>query len=296
MRQNLKQGEKGVFMLIRRWLLIMTYALLLNVTISGVKPAHSYLLPSEQILEFVARQTAKLYNFRLDVLAESPDPARPEAVLVREMVYYAARPDLLRQEVVREAEDGTILVGSGRRLSVINGRLLEEHPRHEEIFPILLFANSAKALRTLLEEEQVDLSQVRLSRMGRQIAYVIGGPPGQPGTAEFWCDKERFLPLRLVGRRSNQGVTDLVDIRFLSYPEVAEPVWLPTTIEFYRQDQLSLRLIVQETYYNERFPAALFDLDAFVTRHPPLPLPQEPPEKPAETLEEMRRYLEKKYE
>ena len=69
-------------MLIRRWLLIMTYALLLNFTISGMKPAHSYLLPSEQILEFVARQTAKTYNFRLNVLAESPDPVRPEALLI----------------------------------------------------------------------------------------------------------------------------------------------------------------------------------------------------------------------
>ena len=161
---------------------------------------------------------------------------------------------------------------------------------------MLLFANSAEALRIFLAEEQVNFSQVRLSRMGNQIAYVIGGPPAQPGAPEFWCDKERFLPLRLVGRRSQQGTTDLVDIRFLSYQEVAKSVWLPRTIEFYRQDQLTLRLIVQKTYYNEQFPDTLFDLDAFAAKHPPLPLPKEPSEKPAEALEEMRRYLEKKYE
>jgi hypothetical protein len=263
---------------------------------SGFDLAHSYLLPSEQILEFVASRTAKLYNFRLNVLAERPDPVQPEKMITREMVYYAARPDFLRQEMVWEPEGSTILVGSGRRLSVIDGRLLEEPPRHEEIFPILLFARSARTLQTLLTEEQVNLSRVGLSRMGSQIAYVIGGPPGQPGTPEFWCDKERFLPMRLVGRRSTQGVADLVDIRFLSYQEVAESIWLPTIIEFYRQDQLSLRLIVQKISYNEQFPASLFDLHAFAAKHPPLPLPKEPPENPAEALEEMRRYLKKKYE
>ena len=277
-------------------LLIVAHALLLSITMSGFDLAHGYLLPSEQILEFAARRTAKLYNFRLNVLAERPDPAHPEEMMTREMVYYAARPDFLRQEMVSEPEGGIILVGSGRRLSVIDGRLLEEFPRHEEIFPILLFARSAQTLQTLLAEEQVDLGRVRLSRMGRQIAYVIGGPPGQLGAPEFWCDKEQFLPMRLVGRRSNQGVADLVDIRFHSYQEVAESIWLPAIIEFYRQDQLSLRLTVQKIYYNEQFPASLFDLHAFAAKHPPLPLPKEPPEKPAEALEEMRRYLEKKYE
>jgi hypothetical protein len=287
---------QGVLMLSRRWLLSIALALMLSLTISGVELAHSYLLPSQQIIEFVAKQTAKLYNFRLNVMAESPDPASPGAMMAREMVYYGARPDLLRREPIGEAEDSTILVGSGRRLSVIDGHLLEELPRHEEIFPILLFANSAETLRTFLAVEQVDFSQVRLSRMGGQIAYVIGGPPGQPGAPEFWCDKDRFLPLRLVGRRSYHGVTDLVDIRFLSYQEVAKSFWLPTIIEFYRQDQLFLRLIVQQTYYNERLSATLFDLNAFAAKHPPLPLPKEGSEKPEEPLEEMRRYLEKKYE
>ncbi len=291
-----KRGEKGVFMSRNRWLFIMTYALVLNVAICGVKLAHGYLIPAEQILEFVARQTGKIYNFQLDVLAESIDPARFETVMTRKMVYYATRPHFLRREMLGDAEDHTVLVGSGRRLSVIDGHLLEELPRHEEIFPILLFASSADALRTFLAEEQVDFSQVRLSRMGREMAYVIGGPIGQPGAPEFWCDKDRFLPLRLVGRRTYQGVTDVVDIRFISYQEVAKSIWLPTTIEFYRQDQLSLRLIVQKSYYNKRFPHALFDLDAFAAKHPPLPLPKEPSEQPAEALEEMRRYLEKKYE
>ena len=283
-------------MSLSRWLLSVACALVLIVSISGVRPGHCYLLPAEQILEFVAKRTAKLYSLRLRVLAETPDPTRPGAVTIKEMVYYAARPDFLRQEMVQEADGGAILVGSGRRLSVIDGHLLEEIPRHEEIFPILLFASSAKVLKTLLVQEQVDLNQVRLSRMGGQIAYVIGAPAREAEVPEFWCDKERFLPLRLIGRRANQGVTDLVDIRFLSYQEVADSIWLPMKIEFYRRDRLSLRLVVQKPYYNERFPLELFDLDAFAARYPPLPLPAEPPEKPAEALEEMRRYLEKKYE
>ncbi len=71
---------------------------------------------------------------------------------------------------------------------------------------------------------------------------------------------------------------------------------MPSIIEFYREDKLALRLVVQTTHYNERLPAELFDLETFAAKHPPLPLPKEPSEQPAEDLEEMRRYLEKKYE
>jgi hypothetical protein len=148
----------------------------------------------------------------------------------------------------------------------------------------------------LLAAEQVDLSQVHLSRLGKQIAYVIGAPPGGVGAPQFWCDKDNFWPIRLIGRRSSSGADDLLDIRFLSYQEVAGSIWLPTVIEIYRQDQLFFRITVQRTSFNQRLPDSLFDLEKFAAEHPPLPPPKEPVEKPAEALEEMRRYLEKKYE
>ena len=283
-------------MLPNRWLVIVIFGLVLDLLVSGVQVAHGYLLPAEQIIEFVTKQTARVYNFRIEVMAETPDPEYPETTISRAMVYYAARPDYLRQEMVGEAESGTVMVGTGQRLSVIDGYLVAERPRHEDIFPLLLHANSPETLRVLLAAEQVDLSQVHLSRLGSQIAYVIGGPPGNVEAPQFWCDKENFWPLRLIGRRSYHGVTDLVDIRFLSYQQITESIWLPKEIEFYRQNRLVLRLVVEKIRHNERLPDSLFDLEKFAAQYPPLPLPKEPAEKPAEALEEMRRYLEKKYE
>ena len=276
--------------------IISIVGLALSILTLSIEAAHGYLLPPQQILEYVSKQTAKIYNFRLDVLVESPDPDFPERMISREMIYYAARPDFLRQELAGEAEDSTVLVGAGQRLVLLDGHLLSEPAHHEDIFPILLHANSPQTLEMLLAAEGVDLSQVHLSRLGNQIAYVIGGPPKAVEAPQFWCDKDNFWPIRLIGRRSSSGVADLVDIRFLSYQEVAKSSWLPRVIEFYRQGQLVLRLSVQRTYFNERLPDSLFDLEKFAAKHPPLPPPKEPSEKPAEGLEEMRRYLEKKYE
>jgi len=262
----------------------------------GGQAVHAYLLPAEQILEFVTEQTDGVYNFRLDVIAESPDPEVPEKFVKREMVYYAARPDLVRREVVGEAETSTFLVDSGQRLSAVEGHLVREPAHHKDIFPIPLYADSPQTLEMLLAAEQVDLSQVHLGRLGKQIAYVIGGSPRESATPQFWCDKHNFLPMRLIGRRSSFDAADLIDIRYLEYEEVAKSIWLPMVIEFYRQDKLTLRLIVQRAYVNEPLPDSLFDFETFVADHPPLPQPKEPPEKPAEPLEEMRRYLEKKFE
>jgi len=270
--------------------------LALSISALGLEVAHGYLLPPQRILEFVAEKTGKIYNFRFEVVVESPDANQPDTMIRKEMVYYAARPDFVRLETVGEAEESTVLVGSGKRLALMDGHLLAEPAHHEEIFPSLLHADSPQTLEILLATEQVDLAQVHLSRLGKQIAYVIGGPPREVGAPQFWCDKDTFWPIRLIGLRSSSGVDDLVDIRFLSYQEVAGSIWLPTVIEVYRQDQLVFRMTVQRSSFNQRLPDSLFDMEKFAAEHPPLLPPKEPTEKAAEALEEMRRYLEKKYE
>jgi hypothetical protein len=272
------------------------FCLVLSVGLGNVQVAHGYLLPAKKILQFVARQTSKVSSFRLEGIVESPDPDSPEGTQRRAVVLYAARPGFLRQEIVAAQETATILVGSGRMLSVLDGHLLEEAARHEEIFPTLLSASSTASLAALLQTEQVDMEQVHLSRMGRQIVYVIGGPPWESEAPQLWCDKQHYWPVRLVGRRSREGVHDVVDIRFLSHREVLEGIWMPTTIEFYRRSELFMRVVVREIRVNENLPEELFDLEAFAAKHPPVPLPERQPERPAEALEEMRRYLEKKYE
>ena len=283
-------------MLLNRWLVIMFLGVVLNIFVAGIKAAQAYILPPEQIIEYVSKQTAKIYNFHFVVWAESPDPEFPKAMMRREIVMYAARPDFLRQEMVGEAGSDITLVSAGRRISVTEGHLLAEPLRHEDIFAMLLHADSPQTLETLLASEQVDFSQVHLSRWDKRIAYVIGGPPGEARSPQFWCDKDKFLPLRLIGRRLDHNTVDLVDIRFLSYQKVGESVWLPWLIEFYRQDELFLRLTVQKAYYNERLSDSLFDLEAIAAKFPPLPPRMEPAEKPPEDLEQIRRYLEKKYE
>ena len=271
-------------------------ALALSISAVGLEVAHSYLLPPQQILEFVSEKTGKVDNFRFEAVVETSNPDQPDTMLRKEMVYYAARPDLLRVESVGEGEDSTVLVEGGKRLALMDGHLLAEPARHEDIFPALLYADSPHTLEMLLAAQQVDLTQVHLGRLGKQIAYIIGGPPREVEAPQFWCDKDNFWPIRLIGRRSFSGEDDLVDIRFLSYQEAAGSIWLPTVIEIYRQNQLVFRMTVQSTSVNQKLPDSLFDMKKFAAEHPPLVPPKEPSEKPAEELEEMRRYLEKKYE
>ena len=279
-----------------RRILISILGLALSIPAMGLELAHGYLLPPQQILEFVAEKTRKVYNFRLEVVVERPDPELPDTMIRKEMVYYAARPDFLRIETLGQAEEFTVLVGAGKRLTLVDGHLLAADSHHEDIFAALLHADSPQTLEMLLATEEVDLGQVHLARLGRQIAYVIGGPLRKVGAPQFWCDKDSFWPIRLIGRRSSSGADDLVDIRFLSYQEVAGSIWLPTIIEIYRQEQLFFRLTVQRTSCNQRLREALFDMKKFAAEHSPPPPPRAPAEKPAEELEEMRRYLEKKYE
>lgn len=273
-----------------RWLLLTAFGLIVALEIILAPGASGYILPAEQLLEFVAENTSRVYNFRLDALIENPEPVAAGVTLRRRAVFYAARPDYLRKEVLG-TETGTVLVGSGKRFSIIDGQVLEEAARHEEIFPVLLLADSAETLAALLKAEGVDTTRVRLDRLGNEVAYVIGG-----ASAQFWCTKDGFRPLRLLGRRSRSGVADTVDIRFLDFREVEAHIWMPSVIEFYRENKLCRRILVQQVQVNQHLPEQLFDLEAFAARYPLLPPPSMPPEEPAQAFEERQRYLEKKYQ
>ncbi|NOR25878.1 MAG: hypothetical protein GQ542_16125, partial [Desulforhopalus sp.] len=76
-----------------RRFIISILALALSISAVGIKAAQAYILPPQQILKYVSKQTAGVYNLHFVVWAESPDPDLPKAMMRREMVIYAARPD-----------------------------------------------------------------------------------------------------------------------------------------------------------------------------------------------------------
>ena len=50
-------------MLPNRWPVIMFLGVLLSISVSGNKAAQAYIIPPEQIIEYVSKQTARIYNF-----------------------------------------------------------------------------------------------------------------------------------------------------------------------------------------------------------------------------------------
>ncbi|MBW1981393.1 MAG: hypothetical protein JRJ12_09220 [Deltaproteobacteria bacterium] len=277
--------------------LIIVCGILAVVALSKISPCWGYLLPAEQLIQFVSERTAKVRNFRLDVVVESAAAESAPIMVKKQAIVYASRPGFLREQTVGGETAVTTLMNSGLRLSAVDGYLLREQPRHEElILSSILLADSPQTLQRLLESEGVDLGQVHLARMGNRVAYVIGGSPRNSDIPQFWCDKESFWPLRLVGVRYGDQATDLVDVRFLAYRQINPEIWMPSIIEIYRQGRLTKKLVVTATAVNVKFPARTFDLEAFAAKYPPLPPPSVPPEQSGQGLDQMRRYLEKKYE
>ncbi len=86
----------------------------------------------------------------------------------------------------------------------------------------------------------------RLRLLFPRIAYQIGDGLTHESLKGLWVDKDRFIPLRLVGvlKKEVNGVQthEVVDIRYEDYRFLEDKIWYPFDIKFFIDHRLSIRI------------------------------------------------------
>jgi len=88
--------------------------------------------------------------------------------------------------------------------------------------------------------------ETRLRLFGTDIAYQVGNELSEENIRGLWVDKERFVPLRLVGtligERDGKPFQELIDIRYGAYRRLNERFWYPFDIQIFVDGKLALRI------------------------------------------------------
>ena len=166
-----------------------------------------YVIPAEQLIAFMAKNFSK---FRTLVIIQSTQQKDEEYEGGEESFMeriWMKSPDLLRSEVTDHPM----------------GRVKEPDMRYRQI----LMANSAQRLVRLLSGMGVNLHSVAFTRMDDIIAYRIGDK--EPDRPKILVEKDRFLPLLLVYRSSEQSVLETITVQFKDYKKMDEG-WYPFEI------------------------------------------------------------------
>ena len=108
----------------------------------------------------------------------------------------------------------------------------------------------------LLESLNVNTKVDAITRFHSRVAFVLGAKSWERDRPQFWVDKDRFVPLRLM---LLDGKT-LVDIQWIDWGTKTGGDWFPSVMEIRRDGKVIERCEVGEVTSGASMPDDLFKL------------------------------------
>jgi len=187
--------------------------LVMSLLIAGLSAAlpersHAYIMPSEQLIKFLATHFSKFETLILEQLTLQERGGEGGGQEVFREIISMKSPNLFHSRVVS---------------SNMGGR---ERPADVSYRQVIM-ANTVKGLTDLLSGMGIDLEQVAFTRIDGIIAYRIGDR--EPDSPKILIEKARFIPLLLTYRSPPGTNGDRISIRFTDYRQL-EQGWYPFEI------------------------------------------------------------------
>lgn len=191
-------------MIIKKAGFLFTVFCLATASLTPYDQAGAYVLPSQQLLGFVADHFSNLQTL---VIRHTVERESGEDIQVFEEILTMKGPDLIH---AAPAE------GAGN-----------QNRRIDRSFRTLFFANSRATLTNLLNSAGVDLGRVSYTRVNGNVAYLIG--ERGPYKAKLAVEKDGFFPLAFhYSRRLPHGL-EFIRVTFRDYRQVDQG-WYPFEI------------------------------------------------------------------
>lgn len=176
-----------------------------------------------------------------------------------------ALPGKLRIDIAPVDSGNGLLFADDRRYIFRADSLLFQR---DEIHPLMVlgfdvYAQDPDVTRAKLDSLGFDLSILHEGEWDYRPAYVVGAPPGDLSTRQFWVDKENLYLVRII-QPDGPGGQNLVEIRFRDY-EPLDGGWIAPTVEFYLDGRLAVLEHYNDIVAGPELSSSLFDPGSWAT-------------------------------
>jgi len=227
-----------------------------------------YIIPAEQLLGFMAKNFSKFRTLLIIQSTQQEDEKSEGGEESFMEKIWMESPDRVRSQVMDHPM----------------GRINKPDMRYRQI----LMANNAQRLLQLLSQMGVNTHSVAFTRIDDIIAYRIGDK--EPHRPKILVEKDKFLPLLLVYRSTEQSHLETITVQFKDYKKTEEG-WYPFEITYSDGKGLKENYTIHTLQANVPIDPALF----VMPKSESLPdQASEPGQGPAE--EERLREIIKKFE
>jgi len=228
-----------------------TWGILIALLFVVMSPCHglSYVLPSDQIVEFMANRFAALKSLKILRVATIKDFYGQTEKAFGEIIEVMS-PDRFRADVAGQPGTRLIVHSGSKTLRIINGTIVTGLERDHFQYHFLLVAQDPQRILKALQREDINTNTVSLTRFEGKIAYLIGDK--EEGSPRLLVEKDRFLPLLLA--------LDDFSVRFSDYREIAEQTWYPYQIVYSSYGSIAEEYSVQDVTVNPPLDMTQFSI------------------------------------
>ena len=266
-----------------------SYILFASILLGFAVPGHSYVMPAEQILDFMIKQFGSTRTFVVSQKTVIYDPILEDGMRELDGTIYYRYPDQFRCEVSTPEGEQLRVVGPGGAIFVADGKIIAERENTFDHFKDLLLYRRADLLLDRLSQLDVNLDVVSLGRYKDRIAYVIGANYPDESVPQVWIEKKTFRPMRFLLKSGPYGA-DLEEIEYADYMALDKKRWYPEHILFYKDGGLARMYVLKTFRINPELPDQLFDIAYLKTIYEPVTSVQ-PSSSPESDLDEVQKTI-----
>ncbi|MCP4023308.1 MAG: outer membrane lipoprotein-sorting protein [Desulfobacteraceae bacterium] len=202
----------------------------------------------------VAFQTKKVLNYE--------DETAPLIEMEEKLSY--SFPGKFRSDVISNGHTSFYVQSNFDILKVMDGTAVTAGKLPVESYTDILLHRDYESLRFILEQANVETTNIFLERTNDTICYVIGKPfeKGRPFPS-LWIEKDTFFPVKYV--LENNGW--FVEFFYQDWQRVSK-TWYPMKISIFLDNQLFALIDVRSFELNGNLSADLFDVERLARLYP----------------------------
>jgi outer membrane lipoprotein-sorting protein len=257
---------------------VLSGLVLLTLAAAG----RAYILPAEQILEFMIKHLGPLATLQISQKTVIYDPSVEEGAREFDATLYYQYPDRFRYEVTTPEGQEIRVVGPDGAVAVQKGKIVSQRETRLDHFKDPLLCRNAELLHWKLSQGEVDLSVVSLGRYRNKISYVIGARYPDESLPQIWIEKDTFRPIRYILTRGDLVDSDSEEVEYADYTSLGKNKWYPARILFYKNSRLTKMYVLEDFKVNPELSDKLFDMAHLRSLYQPMTVKEPAPSSPSQ--------------
>lgn len=225
------------------------------------EPADAYVLEGRHILHLMLADMKLPGSFqvRQQVIQYDPDTGDEMSAVVETARF--RMPGEFRSEVASDAFFRIYVASGPRSIVVTDNRITGESNLWTDYYKDIFWHRSLESLETFLESRGVDASVSSLGRFQGLTALVIGDAYPSESAPQLWVARDPFRPLRWIYQAADSGSSRAaLEFRYMEWKQFGN-VWFPARIEFFQDNRMIRRILVESLVSGPPPVSDMFDVD-----------------------------------